>query len=198
MIDWSQAPEGATHFCETSGCAEFGKQENGVWFFARPGGEWVECAWQNHVNFTRDDAVVRPTVTTPTLETMLAEWRDLQARAQAAQAEADALFEHAGQCHGEIVVRLAELGWGVPGEPVVALDTPLDMTDWHNWQVGDLIRVVNNEGYDNLISTGNEYSVVTVDDGYPDLTSLRIAISDHEVWLDRDHMLWISRPSAQQ
>ncbi len=64
-----------------------------------------------------------------TLETMLTEWCDLEARAQAAQAEADALFEHAGQCHGEIVVRLAELGWGVPrgpmvpGEPVVTLDT---------------------------------------------------------------------------
>jgi len=65
-------------------------------------------------------------MSTPTLETMLTEWRDLTARAQAAQAEADALFEHAGQCHGEIVVRLAELGWGaprmVPGEPVVTLD----------------------------------------------------------------------------
>jgi hypothetical protein len=66
--------------------------------------------------------------TTPTLETMLIEWRDLETRAQAAQAEADALFEHAGQCHGEIVVRLAELGWGaprgpmVPGEPIVTLD----------------------------------------------------------------------------
>lgn len=69
-------------------------------------------------------------VPAPTLETMLAEWRTLEARAHAAQAEADALFEHAGQCHGEIVVRLAELGWGaprgpmVPGEPVVTLDEP--------------------------------------------------------------------------
>jgi hypothetical protein len=71
---------------------------------------------------------------TPTLETMLAEWRDLEARAKAAQAEADALFEHAGQCHGEIVVRLAELGWGAPrGEPVVTLD---DSDGWIEWNGG--------------------------------------------------------------
>jgi len=78
--------------------------------------------------------------TTPTLETMLAEWRDLESRAQAAQTEADALFEHAGQCHGEIVVRLAELGWGaprgpmVPGEPVVTLD---DNDGWIEWGGGE-------------------------------------------------------------
>jgi hypothetical protein len=139
MIDWSKAPEGATHFCETSGTKEFGKHENGIWFFAPPNGEWRECAWQGSVNFTRDDVVVRP-VTTPTLETMLTEWRDLEARAQAAQAEADALFEHAGQCHGEIAVRLAELGWGaprgpmVPGEPVVTLD---DNDGWIEWNGGE-------------------------------------------------------------
>ena len=80
-------------------------------------------------------------MSTPTLETMLTEWRDLEARAQAAQAEADALFEHAGQCHGEIVVRLAELGWGapraamVPGEPVVTLDD--DGVDWSKAKPGD-------------------------------------------------------------
>ena len=76
----------------------------------------------------------RHTAVTPTLETMLAEWRDLEARAQAAQAEADALFEHAGQCHGEIVVRLAELGWGAPrGKPVVTLD---DSDGWIEWKGG--------------------------------------------------------------
>lgn len=62
---------------------------------------------------------------------MLTEWRDLTARAQAAQAEADALFEHAGQCHGEIVVRLAELGWGAPRVAAVASDT------WIQWEGGD-------------------------------------------------------------
>lgn len=79
-------------------------------------------------------------MSTPTLEMMLAEWRNLEARAQAAQAEADALFEHAGQCHGEIVVRLAQLGWGaprgpiVPGEPVVTLD---DSDGWIEWSGGE-------------------------------------------------------------
>lgn len=78
---------------------------------------------------------------TPTLETMLFEWRDLEARAQAAQAEADALFEHAGQCHGEIVVRLAELGWGaprapmVPGEPVVTLDDSDGWIEYHGSEI---------------------------------------------------------------
>jgi len=81
----------------------------------------------------------QPAPTTPTLETMLTEWRDLEARAQAAQAEADALFEHAGHCHGEIVVRLAELGWGaprgpmVPGEPVVTFDDG----GWIEWKGGE-------------------------------------------------------------
>ena len=86
--------------------------------------------WRTAIVTREEWEAVVSAPTTPTLETMLAEWRDLNARAQVAQAEADALFEHAGQCHGEIVVRLAELGWGaprgpmVPGEPVVTLDEP--------------------------------------------------------------------------
>lgn len=89
------------------------------------GAEVHRDEWAEAVSCLVEDT---PPYTTPTLETMLTEWRDLEARAHAAQAEADALFEHAGQCHGEIVVRLAELGWGaprgpmVPGEPVVTLD----------------------------------------------------------------------------
>lgn len=81
-----------------------------------------------------------PTTTTPTLETMLAEWRDLEARAQAAQAEADALFEHAGQCHGEIVVRLAELGWGAPSsltkyERALKLQASDGWIDYHGGEI---------------------------------------------------------------
>jgi hypothetical protein len=92
--------------------------------------------WENATNQPFEP--IPGTTATPTLETMLAEWRDLEARAQAAQAEADALFEHAGQCHGEIIVRLAELGWGaprgpmVPGEPVVTLDD-----GWIEWNGGN-------------------------------------------------------------
>lgn len=148
---------------------------------------------------TRDEWVVgRHTAITPTLETMLTEWRDLEARAQAAQAEADALFEHAGQCHGEIVVRLAELGWGaprmVPGEPVVTLDTSLDMSDWSNWQVGDIIRVLDDEG-DSELRAGHDYPIFKIDD---EPTTLPIQLlNDRTMWLYRESMLWISRPSTQ-
>ena len=139
-----------------------------------------------------------PATHAPTLETMLAEWRDLEARAQAAQAEADALFEHAGQCHGEIVVRLAELGWGaprmVPGEPVVTLDTSLDMSDWSNWQVGDIIRVLDDEG-DSELRAGHDYPIFKIDD---EPTTLPIQLlNDRTMWLYRESMLWISRPSTQ-
>jgi hypothetical protein len=96
----------------------------------------TRAEWEAAVSRAVEDTApfVEPTTT---LETMLTEWRDLEARAQATQAEADALFEHAGQCHGEIVVRLAELGWGaprmVPGEPVVTLD---DNDGWIEWKGG--------------------------------------------------------------
>lgn len=104
-----------------------------------------------------ETAMYSPTVTAPTLETMLTEWRDLNARAQAAQAEADALFEHAGQCHGEIVVRLAELGWGaprmVPGEPVVTLD---DDDGWIEWK-GGKCPVVKGTLIDQKLRDGRVY-----------------------------------------
>lgn len=135
---------------------------------------------------------------TPTLETMLTEWRDLEARAQAAQAEADALFEHAGQCHGEIVVRLAELGWGaprgpmVPGEPVVTLDTPLDMTDWRNWQVGDIVEV-RDERFDSKARLGR-YPILEIEE---DDTNRNVSVIDTLIWPWNDQLKWISRPSTQ-
>lgn len=89
----------------------FGGPANSVWLSANA--DDSETAKPTRAEWEAAVAA-RLTGTTPTLETMLTEWRDLEARAQAAQAEADALFEHAGQCHGEIVVRLAELGWGAP------------------------------------------------------------------------------------
>jgi hypothetical protein len=116
-------------------------------------------------------------LTTPTLETMLTEWRDLEARAQAAQAEADALFEHAGQCHGEVVVRLAELGWGaprgpmVPGEPVVTLDEPECRPplayNWHTHvEVGDMLTYRKGDGKCHMAeewTDGQSYRVHSVD-----------------------------------
>lgn len=132
MIQWNDAPEWADKH------GVVGVAQWNVWFndeqYSHVGsgkihhfGGGVVWARDEIKDIThRPDEPIRGSTNTPTLETMLAEWRDLEARAQAAQAEADALFEHAGQCHGEIVVRLAELGWGkprmVPGEPVVTLD----------------------------------------------------------------------------
>lgn len=110
----------------------------------------------------------------PTLETMLTEWRDLEARARAAQAEADALFEHAGQCHGEIVVRLAELGWGAPRgrvEPVVTMDTPeayVALSDdwWKHVKVGDMLTYRVGDGKYHVrddFTDGNTYRVHNLD-----------------------------------
>lgn len=95
-------------------------------------GYWIDFEEQSGWCGARSD-IESLTAKPPTLETMLTEWRDLEARAQAVQAEADALFEHAGQCHGEIVVRLAELGWGAP-RGVVTLD---DSDGWVEWEGGD-------------------------------------------------------------
>lgn len=143
------------------------------------------------------------TATTPTLETMLAEWRDLTARAQAAQAEADALFEHAGQCHGEVCVRLAELGWGAPrvaavaGEPVVTLDTPLDMTDWRNLRPGDIIECVADDGDWEKWIVGTEAVVVDIEPGdYEGYLPIKAGTEDHYSW--GNEFRFISRPSAQQ
>jgi hypothetical protein len=123
---------------------------------------------------------------TPTLEMMLTEWRDLEARAQAAQAEADALFEHAGQCHGEIVVRLAELGWGaprmVPGEPVVTLD---DSDGWIEWKGGEcpvpkgtLIDVKYDDGYKRECKAGDNYAEDWSRTGHPrDIVAYRLTPS---------------------
>jgi len=115
----SQKPDGATHYSESL-VRWYKHDESEGWFFLLGGQHWETSNCLNGDRAPSDLTRIHPP---PTLETMLAEWRDLEARAQAAQAEADALFEHAGQCHGEIVVRLAELGWGaprmVPGEPVV-------------------------------------------------------------------------------
>lgn len=138
----------------------------------------------------------------PTLETMLTEWRNLEARAQAAQAEADALFEHAGQCHGEIVVRLAELGWGaprgpmVPGEPVVTLDTPLDMTDWRNLRDGDIIECCDDGWSRSWV--GRTVTVRQVEHaGYDGSLPIYAVDEDGDDDWGMGHR-FISRPSAQQ
>jgi hypothetical protein len=128
-------------------------------------------------------------MSTPTLETMLTEWRDLEARAQAAQAEADALFEHAGQCHGEIVVRLAELGWGAPrgpmvqGEPFVTLDEPVRI------QTGDVVELLD-RGTSEILKVGQEYSVLRTQNDI-------IELHPDANWANIDHVRFISRPSTQ-
>ena len=190
MIDWSKAPEGATHWSPII--------PNGLpWrkMIAWGWETWDGNSWIATVNPRPDRYIDRNDAapTTPTLETMLTEWRDLEARAQAAQAEADALFEHAGQCHGEIVVRLAELGWGAPrGEPVVTLDTPLDMTDWRNWQVGDIVKRVSTV-HASMMSRGEEGFITQIAD-HP---TNPVHVGPFYVPNVTD-LVWISRPSTPQ
>lgn len=115
------------------GFGEIKTGDEGVVTHIDEDGYWVDFPEQSGWRGIRGD--LESLSAPPTLETMLTEWRDLEARAQAAQAEADALFEHAGQLHGGIVVRLAELGWGAPRgrvEPVVTLDD-----GWIEWKGGE-------------------------------------------------------------
>lgn len=176
-MDMSQKPEGATHYSESYG----------RWYKLDSADEWFFCMagakWEHSNDLNGGDGVPDLTSITPTLETMLAEWRDLEARAQAAQAEADALFEHAGQCHGEIVVRLAELGWGVPGEPVVTLDEPI------NIQKGDVVELLD-RGSSTILKVGNTYTV---------LCAIRelLQLHDGANWVNQSHVRFISRPSTQ-
>lgn len=202
MIDWEAAPEWA----KRHGFAGLGR--NTVWFndeqYAHVGSGKIYhfgggVVWGRHeINDVTDRPCISSEPTTvPTLETMLVEWRDLEARAQAAQAEADALFEHAGQCHGEIVVRLAELGWGaprapmVPGEPVVTLD---DMTHPSKWLSGDIIEYASSD-YDGQFTQGRRY----VFDKIEESGDVAIRVDDEgDPNGHRDHhWRWISRPSAQ-
>lgn len=139
-IDWSQAPEGATHYSPKASHGMRWRRMIAWGWETWDGKEWITTVnAQPHLYIDREDeqpASTPPIITTPTLETMLTEWRDLTARAQAAQAEADALFEHAGQCHGEICVRLAELGWGAPRVAVVASEPANDgWIEYHGGQI---------------------------------------------------------------
>jgi hypothetical protein len=212
MVDWSKAPEWAIAY--TTDGAWLG--ENGYNFLERGGDipchpfvkeghsleSFVIYEHRGAPGITLRDAV---DPATPTLETMLTEWRDLEARAQAAQAEADALFEHAGQCHGEIVVRLAELGWGAPrgpmvqGEPVVTLDTPLDITDWRNLRPGDIIECLPNDGYWEGWIVGTEAVVLDVElRDYEGDLPIKAGIEGAEgrySW--GNEFRFISRPSTQ-
>jgi hypothetical protein len=193
-MDMSQKPEGATHYVAGS-CAPWEKRIGDTWFAWDPeDSEWFEVSDAGDTRFETESGMaplpIEPAVTAPTLETMLTEWRDLEARAQAAQAEADALFEHAGQCHGEIVVRLAELGWGaprmVPGEPVVTLDDDW----WKNVDVGDMLTYrVGDGNYHRCDSftDGQSYRVHNVDRGGD--TKL-----PWEMWADGDDVYYWGSP----
>lgn len=151
--------------------------------------------WENARNQLHDSVPAEPIIRTPTLETMLAEWRDLEARAQAAQAEADALFEHAGQCHGEIVVRLAELGWGAPRVPMVSGEPVLDMSDYFNWEEGDRLVIIANEACHGF-KIGDEVTVRSLQ--FDDPENPLSAKSDDDYWfLGPNDAKWISRPSTQ-
>jgi hypothetical protein len=165
-MDMSSKPEGATHYSESFD-RWYKLDVSGEWFFWL-GGE----RWETSNDLNGGDGVPDLTSLHPPLETMLTEWRDLEARAQAAQAEADALFEHAGQCHGEIVVRLAELGWGAPrGKPVVTLDEPevfvaLSEDWWKHVKVGDMLTYHAGDGGCHMgkyFTDGQSYKVFSVD-----------------------------------
>lgn len=134
----------------------------------------------------------------PTLETMLTEWRDLEARAKAAQAEADALFEHAGQCHGEIVVRLAELGWGAPRGPMVQGEPVVTLDEIEPWVIGGHAAPDDATHYGAETSQFNEgFYKLTGDDWM-----FRTMTGEHWLTLgknagDDDTSRFISRPSTQ-
>jgi hypothetical protein len=145
---------------------------------------------------------IPPATTTSTLETMLTEWRDLEARAQAAQAEADALFEHAGQCHGEIVVRLAELGWGAPRVAAVVSEPvcrPPLADDWYKHvKVGDMLTYRVGDGKYHMrdeFTSGQSYRVHSLDsDNETSLPWTLWSNGDVYFWGSPDYFI----PSAQQ
>ena len=195
-------PEGGEHVVQDDDCdVKFGAGDDPtfdgtMWMRSTEiyRGQWIDVEladdydtaivtreqWENATNQPFEP--IPGTTSTPTLETMLTEWRDFEARAQAAQAEADALFEHAGQCHGEIVVRLAELGWGAPrGKPVVTLD---DNDGWIEWG-GGAIPNTNGVKVDIRIRDGREFIEVTrpsawrwsTDGEYNDVVAYRLSPS---------------------
>lgn len=159
--------------------------------------EWEEATVHHHIQPVPIPVQPTAAIITPTLETMLTEWRDLTARAKAAQAEADALFEHAGQCHGEICVRLAELGWGAPRAAAVAPVTEWrDMTQPLNWQPGDVIKYVHTSHGRQFIS-GNHYTIEYVSDSGENVGVCHDSEGDSNGFNSR-FFEWVSRPSAQQ
>jgi len=147
-------------------------------------------------------AVRLATPTAPTLETMLAEWRDLEARAQAAQAEADALFEHVGQCHGEICVRLAELGWGAPRVTTVASEPVAEepvLADnwWRHVKIGDMLTYQVGDGKYHCageFTHGRSYQVTNLDENDDSFPWGLQSCPDLELWGSPDYFT----PSAQQ
>lgn len=185
----SKKPEGATHWfpeTETKNSGWVKVINNEYWFWGEEHTEWMPDDFDGPIDLP---SCIPLATVTPTLETMLIERRDLEARAQAAQSEADALFEHAGQLHGEIVVRLAELGWGaprgpmVPGEPVVTLDEPVRI------QKGDIVELID-RGSSTILRVGHPYRVLRA---MGDILELHADAN----WVSCSHVRFISRPSTQ-
>uniref|UniRef100_UPI0025861471 hypothetical protein n=1 Tax=Pseudomonas sp. TaxID=306 RepID=UPI0025861471 len=120
----------------------------------------------------------------------------------AAKAEAE---RHAEQMatydkeRAELVAKLAGGGLALIPMPMERgaekAEPAEDMSDWRNWQVGDLITVLDNEGSAHLV-TGKQYPIVKVDP--LGAFNLRVQLGSSCCrWLDRENMRFHSRPGAK-
>ena len=83
--------------------------------------------------------------------------------------ELDAYIEEFTRERDELINRLAEEGFALIGKinkNLDKIDATLDMTDWRNWKVGDIIRKETSK-HPSMMGVGDEGEITMIDNHHP-------------------------------
>ena len=108
--------------------------------------------------------------------------------------ELDAYIEKFTREREALIERLASEGFALLPvmTPVVGVSDVVDMSDWRNWQEGDVIVVIDNKG-GHKFETGDEVTVINIDE--EDATyRIEATKDDEDWWLAKSDGKFIRRP----
>lgn len=108
--------------------------------------------------------------------------------------ELDAYIEEFTREREALINRLAEEGFALipPVVSVVSGFSGVDMSDWNNWQVGDVIKVISNTG-GHEFAIGTEVTVITVDK-FDRSYRIEATAGGNDWWLAKGDGEFIRRP----